>query len=81
MLFSFDNLIHYFWDLCFEAPLYSGVTLTTLGKPTVFERIFTVNVTTNNAKAKDIGVTVQYEEELTVPYLLEGLRKNYFSAS
>ena len=43
------------------------MTLTILGRPDLFEKIFNVNLTLNDAKVKGDGVTVQSDRELTVP--------------
>ena len=64
---------HKLQELGFQLLPYSGVTLTILGKPELFEKVFEVNLTLNDAKAKGAGVTVQSDRELTIPIALEGL--------
>ena len=64
---------HKLQELGFEVPSYAGVTLTILGKPELFEKVFDVNLTLNDAKTKGAGVTVQSDRELTVPISLEEL--------
>ena len=64
---------HKLQELGFEIPSYAGVTLTILGKPELFEKVFDVNLTLNDAKTKGAGVTVQSDKELTVPISLEEL--------
>ena len=65
-------------ELGFEVPSYSGVTLTILGKPELFEKIFNVNLTLSDSKLKGVGATVQSDKELTVKGSRE---KSHFSPS
>ena len=39
-------------ELGFEVPSYAGVTLTILGKPELFEKVFNVNLTLSDSKVE-----------------------------